>query len=145
MMSGGRLLGGARDKSSRNETKARTDRFDIEGQMMQSLLIVYAMQRWNVSIHGLQHRLYTLYTHRIDPFSFPHPISSPPTQNGLKALGRSSPSISSSCSSTNLTPFSRRATSNRGIAAAVPLSVCANGSGASVSVAGRYRICRRRD
>ena len=131
-----------------------TDRFEVE-QKLGPIVSIPRDRRWNHSrdttkrwcalLHGLQHRLYTFYTHRIDPFSFPHPTSSPPTQNGLRALGRSSPSISSSCPSANLTPFSRRATSSRGIAAAVPLRVCANGRGASDSVADRYRICRRRD
>lgn len=93
-----------------------------------------------VHLYGSTTRALGIYTHRIIPFSFPHPISSPPTQNGFRAFGRSRPSILFSCPSANLTPFSRRATSNRGIAAAVPLRVCANGSGVSDSVAGRYRI-----
>ena len=75
----------------------------------------------------------------IAPFSFPQPTTSPPTQNGFKALGRFNPSIFFSSPSASWTPFSRRATSNRGIAAAVPFRVCANGSGASDSVDGRYR------
>jgi len=86
-----------------------------------------------------------LQTHWIAPFSFPQPTTSPPTQNGFNALGRFNPSILFSSPSPSCTPFSRRATSNRGIAAAVPFSVCANGSGASESVLGRYRIWRRRD
>jgi hypothetical protein len=79
-------------------------------------------------------------THRIAPFSFPQPTTSPPTQNGFKALGKSNPSILFSSPSLNCTPFSRIATSNRGMAAAVPFRVCANGSGASDSTIGRYRI-----
>ena len=142
-MSGARLLAGARDRPIEVEQK-----LDPIVSLPRDRGYSHSRnttKRWCALLHGLQHRLYTFYTQRIEPFSFPHPISSPPTQNGLKALGRSNPSTSSSCPSTNLTPFSRRATSNRGIAAAVPLRVCANGSGASVSVAGRYRICRRRD
>lgn len=84
-------------------------------------------------------------THRIAPLSFPQPTTSPPTQNGFNALGIFNPSILFSSPSPSCTPFSRRATSNRGIAAAVPFRVCANGSGASDSVLGRYRIWRRRD
>jgi hypothetical protein len=59
-----------------------------------------------------------------------------PTQNGLRAKGRSRPATDPD--SSNLTPFSSRARIRRGTAAAVPLRVCAKASelvpGAKVAV-----------
>ena len=49
-----------------------------------------------------------------------------PTQNGLRAKGRSRPAADPD--SSNLTPFSSRATMRRGTAIAVPLRVCAKAS-----------------
>lgn len=108
---------------------------------------------WNDSCMQCCHSERQAYTQRIWPLFLPLPIWSLPTQNRCRAWGRSSPSISLSfffvswpC--LNRTPFSSSATSRRGIAAAVPLRVCAKGSGAdsdSAERGGRYRICRRRD
>lgn len=50
--------------------------------------------------------------------------SEPPNQKGCKAFGKSRPII---LSPSNCTPFSKRAIINRGMAAAVPFSVCAKG------------------
>ena len=50
-----------------------------------------------------------------------------PSQNGLRAEGRSRPIIEPDLP--NLTPFSSNATMRRGIAAAVPFRVCAKASG----------------
>ena len=57
---------------------------------------------------------------------FPSPTSSPPSQNLFNTSGRSRPSMSPSVPS--LTPFSTNAIKSRGIAAAVPFKVCANGN-----------------
>jgi len=90
--------------------------------------------RMHLETHVLQQidrlHLCVSHTHRISPFSFPKPTWSPPTQNRCNALGRSNPSMRLSWPGANRTTFSKRATSSRGIAAAVPLRVCAKGKGA---------------
>lgn len=81
-------------------------------------------------------QIHVIQTHRISPRFLPDPTSFVPTQYFSSALGRSSPSISL-LPVLNLTPFSSSATRRRGIAAAVPFSVWAKGSGADSDSADR--------
>lgn len=85
-------------------------------------LRVLAIQRRRLSLVFLPDP----YTHLSNPLFFPSPTVSPPTQNLCNVFGKSSPSTFPS--SPNLAPFSNRATKSLGIAAAVPLRVCAKGS-----------------
>ena len=108
----------------------REDRCNIIHRWVQVYVLLYLLRLFKLGAIGeSQCAMLTVslvagaardHTHRIISDCLP-------TQNGLRAKGRSRPATDPD--SSNLAPFSSSATMRRGTAAAVPLRVCAKVSG----------------